>query len=208
MNDFWQLVKHTFFRIVWAFLPLMILVALLHLPEGTYAKDIKNDISIRIGLTIIFTSVQLVILWKTLIPFIAKNVSLIFSSEGNFIEEDPHLENARVLLKKGMKKEALQHMKDYTDNNRKLLRAWLARVDFVGNEIGDYPESIAILEEALECARWNKQDKAFLLYRIGKIYADKLNKNDQADEHWKRAVTLYPRTIYGKESAKKMAQIY
>lgn len=196
MDNSWSFAKQAVFKIVWVLMPLIMLVLVLHIPDLGIFEQLL--------ITFIFVGIEVYVIWKQVVPFLSELGTNIILSPMNTVDEEATVEAARVLMKEGRLSDASLLFEQFTNDCPKQLRAWILRTDFLCHDMGRYDEAVECLKKGLHSARWNRQDKAFFLYRIGKIYADHLGDRQKAVDYWHEASSKYPRTSYGKESLKRL----
>ncbi len=198
MPSFLTNAQRAFFKLFWLFFPLIILVPVLWIPDETLAVEYKAII------TMIMTCVEMVLIWKIAVPWISEGLAEMLSSSDTSVAEDAVIAAARQLTKQERFDDALSLYEQYVRDHKKSLNAWMLRGDFLTHDLGRYAEAVDVYKEALHTVRWNKQNKAFFLYRIGKLYADHLGRPEKAADYWNEAAGKYPKTAYGKEAAKRL----
>lgn len=196
MSKFRQQVAVTFRRLITLFTPLFLLVLLLHIPQiGVFEK---------ILLTVVLGALEGYLLYKIALPWISEQITVLLMGPGGAVGEEAMIAAARRLYHERRENDALALYEEYSRKHRKRLKGWILRVDFLC-DLRRYQDAVEALKEGLHSARWGRQDKAFFLYRIGKIYADHLNLPQKAADYWHEAASKHPRTAYGMEAAKRLS---
>lgn len=207
MSVFYQSVRNITTKLILLSLPLVVLVFILYLPnEYFWFEQESMQVLAKLGITIIIAVIELILVLKYLLPDLVKAFSSLFLASEDMPDYEIREDTARIMMKEGRLDDALEMLERYTREQRGTLRSWILRSDFLANDLQRYEEAIDVLEEGLKSSRWNKQDKAFFLYRIGHIYADKLDNIPKAETYWEKAVKKYPQTSYGREAAKRLTR--
>lgn len=199
--------RKTLLNIILGLLPLLMLVAVLYLPDQWFGETERGQVIGKAIATIIFATIQIIVLKRFLLPPLGQFVTSIFLTDFDPVETNFKEERVRALLQEGSYDTALDLLEHFTRTHPKLLRSWILRTDVLVHDMQRYNDAIAVLQDAMRTVRWNRQDRAFFLYRIGKIYADHLDDPGRAGEYWTRAATKYPTTAYGRESAKRLDEM-
>ncbi len=140
-----------------------------------------------------------------LLPAIGNIITETLFSAHSFPDEAKELALARNLLAQGKLNEACQTLEQYAKNNPGYLKAWDAYISFLLDPMKDYKRAVAVMEECSQSKRWNAEDRAWFLYRCGKIYENHLSQHTQAVNCWQKAAKKYPKTAFGREAANKLA---
>lgn len=197
MSNFWKLVRYSFIRMVWILTPLFLLVVVLQLP---FLDELT-----KLFLALVLSAIEIYVLLKYALPWVSQVISELLLSQLDTADEEALVQGARNLVRDNRPNDALKLLEKFSHDNRRQLKAWILRADVLTHDLGRHAEAVDALKEGLHSTRWNKQDKAFFLYRIGSLYADRLKQPDKAADYWHEAATKYPRTAYGREAIKRLS---
>lgn len=200
-STFLSNVKETFIQLIKVSFPLILLAALLsYLDPGVIWGAV---------ISIVLISIELRIILKSTIPWISDVFAFLLSDSANPADEDVLVQAAQEFKNQRDIQSLRQTLRRYTDENPKLLRAWLLRVSFLCDEpLNEYNEAIETLKEGIVASGWRKEDKAMFLFKIGHIYDLHLKNASKAATYYAEAAQLYPRTSYGKRAVEKLGEDY
>ncbi|WPX39645.1 hypothetical protein QET93_008865 [Akkermansia sp. N21116] len=190
-----QYITDTFRNLVLFTLPLVVAQQILQF-------DIDIYLSLLIGIA--FGILEAWILWKWTFPWVGEIVSGFFYSSHSNAGEDIEVEAARQLEQAGDIPGACRILEHYAETHKGFMRAWDMYISFLIDPMEDYVRAIEVLEKCSRSRRWNREDRAFFLYRIGKIYKTRLNRPDKAAAYWRETAKRYPKTAFGREAANKL----
>lgn len=207
MSEFFKSTRRALLTLILGLLPMLLLVVVLYLPNSWFGETERAQVFAKGIITLVFAAIQVIVLKRFVLPPLSQFITSIFLTDFDPVESNFKEERVRELLKDGDYDQALELLEHFTSSHPKLLRSWILRSDVLVHDMHRYSDAIAVLQKAMGAARWNKQDRAFFLYRIGKIYADHLDDPDRAGEYWTKASTKFPATAYGRESARKLDEM-
>ena len=197
---FWAQVKETFIQLVKISFPLILLAGILSF----------FDVGVLVGgaIALALTLLEIRIIMKSTLPWISDVFSFLLSDSSSPPDEYAIVEAATHLKEQHDAQGLLNALKRYTDENPKLLRAWLFRVSSLCDApLYRYDNAVDTLKEALVAKRWSKEEKAMLLFKIAHIYELHLENLEKAAAYYSEASIKFPRTAYGKKADEKLVEI-
>lgn len=181
-------------------------LVLFTLPIAVAQQILRLDIEIFYAfmIAILFGILEAWILWKWTFPWLGDLISCFFFSSNSNAGEATEVEAARILEQQGDLPGACQVLESYAYDHKGFMRAWDMYISFLIDPMEDYVRAIEVLKECANSRRWNREDRAYFLYRIGKIYEFHLKRHDEAVAYWQEAAKRYPRTAFGQEAADRL----
>lgn len=196
-SSFWSNARETFIQLVKVSFPLILLAGIL--------SAFEPGVLLGALIAIVLTAVEIRIIMKSTIPWISEVFSFVLSDSNVPPEEDALVEAASHFKEQRDVQSLTQALRRYTDENPKLLRAWLLRASYLCDDpLYKYDEAIDTLKEALTAARWRKEDKAMFLFKIAHIYENNLGNREKAAAYYAEAERKYPSTAYGRKAGEKL----
>ncbi len=181
-------------------------IFLFTLPLVFAQQILQFDINIFYSLLIAIACalLEVWIAWKWTFPWVSEIVAGFFYSSHSNAGEEADLEAADQLVREGDIAGACRVLEHFASRNKGYMRAWDRYISFLIDPMEEYVKAIEVMEKCAGSRRWNKQDRAFFLYRIGKVYSNNLHRPDKAAAYWQEAAKRYPKTAFGREAANKL----
>ncbi len=132
------------------------------------------------------------------LPYLVDRVvKMLYGDQGSL---DETMEHILQDIREGRHDAALKALETYTAQNPRRLAGWTERANLLRDSFRRPQDAVKILQQAVEHIS-RKEDKAFLLYRMARIYELSMDNAPEAQKTYRLIAEQYPNTTYGREAA-------